>query len=120
MELKDRIALILEEKRFKQKDLADIMGVTSSYVSCIVSGRNIKLSTAVVNLIEEKLGYRAQWILTGEGEKLRHISKRPNLSDAHKRAIMQMEKMPIEQVKAVLVFIESLEKIESAFKEKGG
>ena len=121
MELKERIALIIEENHLKQKELATIMGVTESYVSTLISGRrNIKLSTAVANLIEEKLGYTAQWVLTGEEPKYKYISKNidPTISDTHRKIIMQLEKMPDEQVEAVLAFMDSLEKVESILKQK--
>ncbi len=117
MELNERIALIIKENHLKQKELAALIGVTESYISTLLSGRNKKISNSVANLIEEKLGYNAQWLLFGTGEKLKQISKNPNLSDEHRRAIMQLEKMPDDQIKAVLAFIDSLEKVESAFKE---
>jgi transcriptional regulator with XRE-family HTH domain len=118
MELNERIALIIKENHLKQKELAALIGVTESYISTLLSGRNKKISNSVANLIEEKLGYNAQWLLFGTGEKLKQISKNPNLSEEHRRAIMQLEKMPDDQIKAVLAFIDSLEKIESAFSDK--
>jgi hypothetical protein len=42
---------------------------------------------------------------------MKNVGKNNNLSDEHKRAIMQLEKMSDEQVFAVLAFIDSLEKI---------
>lgn len=118
MLLKDRVSIIIKENKLKQKEFAAIIGVTESYISAILSGRNANLSVALANLIEEKLGYSSQWVLTGDGNKLKQVSKNQNLSDEHRRAIMQLEKMPDEQVRAVLAFIDSLEKVESAFKEK--
>jgi transcriptional regulator with XRE-family HTH domain len=115
MELKERIALIIKENKFKQKELGVIMGVSESYVSYILAGRKTNLSTAVANLIEEKLGYSAQWILTGEGDKLKQIGNNHNLSEEHKRAIMQLEKMSDEEIRATLAFIDSLEKIKKNF-----
>ena len=118
MELKERIALIIKEHALKQKELGAIMGVSESYVSYILAGRKTNLSTAVAKLIEEKLGYKAEWVLTGEGDKLKHVSKNRNLSDKHKRAIMQLEKMSDVHILAVLAFIESLGKIESSLCRK--
>ena len=113
MELKERIALIIKENELKQKELSVIMGVSESYVSYILAGRKTNLSTAVTNLLEEKLGYNAQWVLTGEGNKLKQSGRNSGLSDEHKRAIIHLEKMSEEQVRAVLAFIDSLDKIES-------
>ncbi len=109
MELKDRIATIIKENQLKQKELAALVGVTESYVSTLLSGRNRNVSTTVANLIEEKLGYNAQWLLSGEEPKYKQLSKNPNLSDAHRQVILHLEKMPEREIKAVLVFINSLD-----------
>lgn len=118
MELNERISLIIKENNLKQKELAAIIGVTESYISALLNKRNINPSQSFANLIEEKLGYSAQWVLTGADPKYKQISKHPNISDIHRKVIFQLEKMPDEQVKAVLAFIDSLEKVESAFKDK--
>lgn len=119
MELKERIAVIIAENHLKQKELAAIMGVTESYVSTLLSGRrSTKLSTSVANLIEEKLGYNAQWVLTGEEPKFKNISKNPNISDTHRRVIMMLEKMSDAQIRAVLAFMNSLEEVEKSIQVK--
>lgn len=113
MELKERIAIIIAENHLKQKELATIMGVTESYVSTLLSGRrSTNLSTSVANLIEEKLGYNAQWVLTGEEPKFKKVSSNPNISDTHRRVIMQLEKMSDAQLRAVLAFMNSLDEVE--------
>jgi transcriptional regulator with XRE-family HTH domain len=112
MELSERIALIIKENNLKQKELAAIIGVTESYISALLRKRNINPSQSFANLIEEKLGYNARWVLTGEGQKIKAVSKHASLSDVHKKAIIQLEKMPMEQIKAVLAFINSLEEVE--------
>lgn len=115
MELKERISTIIKENHLKQKELAVLMGVTESYVSTLLSGRNRNISASVANLIEEKLGYNAPWLLSGEEPKYKQISKNPNLSDIHRRVISQVEKMSDEEIKAVLAFINSLSDIEKSF-----
>lgn len=123
MELKERISEIIKENHLKQKELAALMGVTESYVSTLLSGRNRNISVSVANLIEEKLGYNAHWLLSDEKPKYKQMSKNPNLSSIHRQVISQLEKMNDEQAKAVLAFINSLEDIEKSFtvdnKEKG-
>lgn len=111
MELKERISTIIKENNLKQKELAALMGVTESYVSTLISGRNLNVSTSVANLIEEKLGYNSRWILTGEEPKYKQLSKNPNISDIHRRVIMQIEKMSDNEIKAVLAFVNTLESI---------
>lgn len=115
MELKERISVIIKENHLKQKELAALMGVTESYVSTLLSGRNRNISVSVANLIEEKLGYNAQWLLSGDEPKYKQLSKNPNLSDIHRQVILQLEKMPESEIKAVLAFINSLGDIEKSF-----
>ena len=115
MELKDRVSIIIKENQLKQKDLAGLVGVTESYISTLLSGRNRNISTPVAYLIEEKLGYNAQWILFGEEPKYKQLSKNPNLSDAHRQVILHLEKMSEREIKAVLVFINSLDGYKKAF-----
>lgn len=113
MDLSDRIKLILIENGLKQKELAKVIGVTESYVSAMVNRRTANhLSQTVAKLIEEKYGYHAQWILTGEGSKLKQVGKDPLLSNRHKKAIIQIEKMNDEQIKAVLAFMKYLDEME--------
>ena len=111
MELKDRVSIIIKENHLKQKELAALVGVTESYVSTLLSGRSRNISAPVANLIEEKLGYNAQWLLSGEEPKYKQLSKIPNLSDAHRQIIFHLEKMSESELKAVLAFINSLDDI---------
>lgn len=113
VDLSDRIRIILSENNLKQKELANTIGVTESYISAIINRRTSNnLSQSLAKLIEEKYGYNSQWILLGIEPKLRQTSNKPLLSDLHKKAIMHIEKMDNEQIKAVLAFMDSLEEIE--------
>jgi len=116
MILRDRLKIILKENNLKQKDLASVIGVTESYISAIINGRNNNISQHLANLIEEKYGYGAQWILTGEGSKIKQVGKNPSFSNLHKKAIMQIDEMNEQQIRAVLVFLDSLEELERCFK----
>jgi len=118
MELKERISLIIRENSLKQKDLALTLGVTESYISTLLSGRNQNISISVAKLIEEKLGYNSQWVLTGKDPKYKQISKLTNISDIHRKAIFQIEKMSNNQVKAVIAFMDSLSAIEKFLLEE--
>ncbi len=109
----DRIRLILEENKLKQKQLAAELGVSDSYISKLLKDPDIRLSQSLAVLIEEKYGYYANWVLTGEGPKLKHISKNKGLNDLHRKALAQLEKMNDEQVKAVLAFLNYLDEGES-------
>ncbi len=109
MELKDRITLILREKHLKQKELAHIMGVTESYVSALLSGRNKNLSQSVARLIEEKLDYSADWLLTGEGEKLKLGKSDHDCADVRSRLIREIETLPLRDVNAILAFLHTMQ-----------
>ena len=115
----DRIRLILNENKLKQKQLASEIGVTESYISILLKKPEIKLSQSLATLIEEKYGYNADWILNGTEPKLKQISKNKTLSELHQKALTQLEKMNEEQVKALLAFINSLEEVEKSFSTDG-
>lgn len=70
MNLSDRIKIILKENHLKQKELAKELGVTESYISALLKGRNTNISQALATLIEEKYGYNSEWVLNGTEPKL--------------------------------------------------
>lgn len=109
MELNERIAAVLEEQNLRQKDLSSIIGLSDGYVSALISGRNKKVSVPVALLMEEKFGYSAQWILTGQEPK--YIEDHLTLSESQKRLIDQVKKLSKEEVRAVLVFIRVLREL---------
>lgn len=111
----DRIKLILKENKLKQKQLAAEIGVTESYISKLIKEPDIRLSQPVAAMIEQKYGYSADWVLTGVEPKLKQISKNRALSELHQKALIELEKMNGEQIKAVLAFINSLDEIEKIF-----
>lgn len=112
MDLSERIRLILKENHLKQKELAKELGVTESYISAILNHRNTNISQALATLIEEKYGYNSQWVLNGTEPKLKVAGKNRTLSDIHQRAILQIEHLSQEQIRAVLAFIKYLEAAE--------
>lgn len=110
----DRIRLILQENKLKQKQFAYEIGVSESYISMLLKKPNINLSQSLASLIEEKYGYNAEWILNGIEPKLKQVRKNKTLSELHQKALAQLEKMSDEQVKAVLAFINSLDELEKS------
>lgn len=115
MELKDRLQRILNEQHLKQKDLASAIKVTESYVSNMLKGKRINISEPLAILIEQKYGYSAQWVLTGEGDPYITQSHIPELSPTKKRLIAEIEKMSDAELDAVKVFIDSLDVYKKAF-----
>ncbi|CCZ58335.1 helix-turn-helix transcriptional regulator [Hungatella hathewayi] len=117
MNLSERIRLILNENHLKQKEFAKEIGVTESYISAILNGRNTNISMALATLIEEKYGYSSAWVLDGMEPKLKVAGKNRTLSDIHKKAILQIEKLSPQQIKAVLAFVKSLEEVENDLRD---
>lgn len=110
----DRIRLILQENKLKQKELAAEIGVTESYISVLLKKPEVCLSRSLAVLIEEKYGYSADWVLNGAEPKIKQISKNRALSEVHQKALAQLERMNDHQVKAVLAFINALDDIEKS------
>lgn len=114
----DRLKLILQENKLKQKQLATELGVTESYISKLLKDPNIRLSQSLAILIEEKYGYHVDWVLNGQEPKLKQVSKNRGLSELQQKALTQLEKMNDNQVKAVLAFINSLNNIEKSLSKR--
>lgn len=108
MPLKYRIALILKENKLKQKDLAALTGVSDGYISLILSGKTKNISSVLANLIEERLGYSAQWVKDGTEPKVKPQEEMPSGTEEHLRLIMMIKKLPQKNVNAVLAFIDFL------------
>ncbi len=119
MELKDRLQLILKEQHIRQKDLANTIKVTESYVSNMLKGKRSNISESLALLIEQAYGYSAHWILTGEGERYAAHSASLELSPTKKRLIAEIEKMSEAEIDAVKVFIDSLDEYKKAFSPPG-
>lgn len=106
-----RIRLILQENHLKQKELAAQLGVTESYVSKLLRDPAIRLSQPLAALVEEKYGYCARWLLTGQEPKKRPQNHRGS-SRLHQQAIAQLEELNEGQLRAVLAFLRSLKEVE--------
>lgn len=107
----ERIKLILQENQLKQKQLAAQLGVSESYISKLLKNPDIGLSQPLASLIEEKYGYNADWIMTGEGEK----KSSPTLSTAKIEFLKKIQKMPDDEITALLAFANSLETVRKSF-----
>ena len=67
MALKDRIESIILETGKRKKDFAAELKISPQYITKLLAGER-NLSRRMAEAIEEKFGYSARWILTGEGE----------------------------------------------------
>ncbi len=111
MSLGDRLRIILEERNIKQIDFAKTLGVSANYINLLISGKRGPISDTLAKLIEETYGYSAQWIMTGEGEKI----SVPSLSAAKLEFLKKVQKMPDDEITALLAFANSLESVKKTF-----
>ena len=113
--LDQRIKIILDERKIKQVEFARTLGISANYVNQIVNGKKETISDTLSRLIEERYGYSAYWILTGNGEKLA-----ANEISAEKEAIIKkILKMSDNEIKAVQAFINTLESMRDDSEEGG-
>ncbi len=110
MTLGDRLRIILEERNLKQIDFAKSLGVSANYISLLISGKRGPISDTLAKLIEETYGYSAAWIMTGDGEKISN----PSLSAAKVEFIKKIQKMPDDEITALLAFANSLTNIKKS------
>ena len=105
--LNDRIKIILAENKITQVEFAKTLGISPNYVYKIVSGKKESISDTLAKLIEERYGYSAYWILTGNGNK----QAENDLTAKKATIIKKIQVMSSSEVNAVLAFINTLESI---------
>lgn len=115
MELKDRLRIVLDEQNIKQKDLAETIKVTESYVSNMLKGKRNNISESLALLLEQKYGYSANWILNGIEPKMSKRSKIKDLSPIQRKVISDIEQMDETDLAAVKAFISSLSEYKKSF-----
>lgn len=111
MSLGERLRIILEERNIKQVDFARSLGVSANYINLLISGKRGSISDTLAKLIEETYGYSAQWVMTGNGEKI----ATPSLSVAKIEFLKKVQKMPDDEIAALLAFANSLESVKKSF-----
>jgi len=110
MALSDRIRTIINECGLTQKEFAENINVTDSYISKVLKDES-GMANSTALLIEQLYSYSKNWIMTGDEPKF-ITGKKHNLSILQKKIIMDVEQMKESELKALLAFIESLKKIE--------
>ena len=106
MNLSDRIRRIIQENGLKQKEFAQSIHVTESYISKLLRDES-GVSRYTASLIEEKYGYRAEWILDG-AEPLKVHAEEKDLAPLQRSLIADIEQMDESELVAVRGFISSL------------
>ena len=106
MNLSDRIRRIIQENGLKQKEFAQSIHVTESYISKLLRDES-GVSRSTASLIEEKYGYRAEWILDGAEPRKVHAEEK-DLAPIQRRIIADIEQMDESELVAVRAFTSSL------------
>jgi plasmid maintenance system antidote protein VapI len=74
--ISDRLGSIFFELNISQKKFADTLGVSFTYINCLINGKRKNISQPLALLIEKLYGYSAQWLLYGEGNVSKKITRR--------------------------------------------
>lgn len=111
MNLNERLNYIFKETKMKQREFAESIGISQNYLSQLLSGKRSAISESLALLIQERYGYSAQWIMTGEGEKFKRM-ERTFLKEVAKKKIMDLTE---DEAKAVLAFLSSIDEVRKIF-----
>jgi transcriptional regulator with XRE-family HTH domain len=76
MELSDRLRMIVSDLDISQTKFANTLGVSFTYINCLLNGKRENISQSLAILIQYIYGYSAQWILFEEGNVLKKIIQR--------------------------------------------
>ena len=96
----------------KQVDFARDLGISTNYVNLLVNNKKSSISSTLSKLIEQTYGYSADWIISGNGEK---IVKKDNLTSIRDEVMKRINKMSDDDVKAVLAYAQTLEGLNYEF-----
>lgn len=106
-----RIKQVIREQHLKQNEFARTLGISANYVYLLTSGRKTSISEPLAKLIESTYGYSAHWLLTGEGNRLLQDGGQNLSDDASLKnvAIQKLKQMSYKELRAVMIFIDSIE-----------
>jgi transcriptional regulator with XRE-family HTH domain len=76
MALSDRLRTIVCDLKISQTKFADTLGVSFTYINCLINGKRGNISQSLAILIQVVYGYAAKWILYEEGNVLKKIIRR--------------------------------------------
>lgn len=113
MTLGERLYIILKENNIKQIEFAKTLGISANYVNLLLSNKRGPISESLANLIQERYGYSSQWLLEGTGEK---FITNDNNNQLKYEILKKINYMSLEEIKATLAFVKTLEFINIKFK----
>jgi transcriptional regulator with XRE-family HTH domain len=116
MGLPERVREIIQERGMSQKDFAQKLNVTGSYISKLLRGES-GMATATALLIEKLLGYSKEWILNGTEPKLLDQERDRELTPLKRQILADVERMTPEELKSVYIYIKTLRQTYKDFDE---
>jgi transcriptional regulator with XRE-family HTH domain len=76
MGISNRIRTIVSELDISQTQFADTLGVSFTYINCLINGKRNNISQSLAILIQKLYGYSVQWVLYDEGDAVKKIIHR--------------------------------------------
>jgi transcriptional regulator with XRE-family HTH domain len=87
-----------------QTKFADTLGVSFTYINCLINGKRENISPSLAILIQKMYGYSAKWILCEEGSVLKKITSRT--LKTRPRLIAVLNTLSKEEINLVIEHIE--------------
>jgi plasmid maintenance system antidote protein VapI len=104
MGISDRLRTIVCDLNISQTRFAASLGVSFTYINCLINGKRGNISQSLAILIQYIYGYSAQWLLYEEGNALKKIIHRT--LDTRPRLIAILNTLTKEEIDLVLEHIE--------------
>jgi transcriptional regulator with XRE-family HTH domain len=76
MGISDRIRTIVCDLDISQTQFANTLGVSFTYINCLINGKRDNISQSLAILIQKLYGYSTQWILYDDGDAVKKIIHR--------------------------------------------
>jgi transcriptional regulator with XRE-family HTH domain len=99
--LSDRIRAVLADLHLSQSEFARTIGISFTYVNLIINNKRMTISDLFAGIIQEKYGYSADWILTGQGDK--------KIEDDLEDILFRIRRMSRDEINLVLNYAILLE-----------
>lgn len=107
MTLSERIRIILEARGCNQKEFAEMIDVSTAYVSKLLRGES-GMSSRTAQVVENQTGFSKEWILNEIGPK--EVVKR-HLSSLQTKLLAEIENLTEAEARAVYAYIEVQKKL---------
>jgi transcriptional regulator with XRE-family HTH domain len=104
MGISDRLRTVVCDLDMSQTKFAETLGVSFTYINCLINGKRGNISQSLAILIQKLYGYSAQWLLYEEGDVLKKIIHRT--LKTRPQLIMLLNTLTKEEIDLVIKHIE--------------